>query len=119
MNSLPQSQTFALREMATLRDRLEALEGQFHLPPETVPVEDRLRGEPGFGEGGEDDRVLHERQRRRLRSSAGPGRLPAKLLKGDPDRRVGIPDRADPSVDGGRRPVPGPRPCPPEIAEAA
>ena len=92
----------ALREVAKLCDRLEPLEGQFHLPPETVPVEDRLRGEPGFGEGGEDDHVFHELQRLRLRSPAVLGRLPAKRLQGDPDRRVGRPDRADPSVDGDR-----------------
>ncbi len=61
----------ALRKMPALRDRLEALEHQLHLPPETVPVEDRLRGEPRCGEGGEDDHAFRELQRLRLRSPSG------------------------------------------------
>ncbi len=59
-----------LRQMPALRDGSEAPEGRIHLPPEPVPVEDRLRDEPGFGEGGEDDHAFREVRRPRLRSPA-------------------------------------------------
>ena len=105
VNSLPQGPglralALAFGEMATLRDGSEALEHQHHLPPEPVPVEDRPRDQPGFGERGEDDHAFRARPRTAASEPGRPGRLPAKLLQDDPDR-------ADRSVDGECRPVPG------------
>ena len=85
-----------LGQMAQFCERLEALENQFDLPTRAVPLEHFHSAELGHREGREHDHVLGVLEGFRLQLLALFRSLPAQALVGDPDRLLGLAERADP-----------------------
>ena len=89
----------------------EPPECRFHLPPETVPLQDRARIEAIVGKGRERDHVSGVFEGLRPRGLAGPACLPSDPLVRLPDRLFGLPDRAVPRSKGEPSRTAKPRRC--------